>query len=424
LWLTQGEGFLYPNDAKPCTFLPPGYPVFLSMLIAMRDSTVLIVIVQFLMSLGCIALVYAAFSEFSARMAFWPCAVISASPWIAATATKIMSEGTGIFLSSVMLWLVSRLERGQFGPRLALLTGSVAVAACLTVPAVSVCMAGIWLIVLVRRLRAPWTAAALVAGAIAVVTPWQIHVYRATGAFAPALLTTLPRNYHGTFEWMRTWVYTPDDFGNGMLAYIVPNKKSDHTTIPPRAFPDASTRAQAERLANEWRSSAAGRRADDSGAAYRPLDTFLAGLAERAKSESRVRHVVLPCALRAWNLWFQPTGTTRITSDRVRGLLPAAMTSRLNDRSLEEITWVAALLLRLLFLAHLAMIAWFAWLAARLSFARRAIPIAIVAGTIVYTVLTAMIGGVEVRRNLPFIPLLLILAYYSARRRALSLDAR
>lgn len=415
LWLSQERGYPDLDGRSTCTSLPPGYPVFLAALLSIRDSTMLVVVVQFVMSLASIALVHAVCTARPGRFTIWPCLLMACFPWIAVTATQIMSEGLGIFLSAVIAWLVMRQEQDRFGLGLGLLAGAVAVAACLVVPAVAFCMVGLWCVMFARSLLRPITALALAIGGVAILLPWQLHVQRATGRFAPQLLTPLARSYHGTISWGRTWIETPADFLAVAKVYIWPSRDPDYEWIPDRAFAGDTERTQAETLAREWRAAADGRRADDSSALYRPVDEFFAELA--AKRTEVWRDRVRPTVLRAWNLWWTMPDVGVLMSQHVARLRPGNIAGQFEEGTRRGVVrlGLAALCAAALVL-HAGVLGYFVWGAIRSMRRPSWFAAVVIAGVLVYTLISAASGYIESRRNLPFYPLLLLVVVHAATR--------
>jgi hypothetical protein len=339
-------------------------------------------------------------------------------PWLAATPTQLMSEQLGVFLTALFIWLVVRFEERRLGPGLALLSGFVAMYACLTVPAVTFSLAGVWCVLFVKSRRRVLTAAALAVGALVVFVPWQAHVHRATGKIAPQLLTPMDRSYHGTLAWMRTWVYTPHDFFTGMGTFVSPNPEPDYASIPDRAYPDAATRARAEQLAAAWRTAGGGRRANDTHELYRPVDELFADLARQRKSNV-MQYELIPIAMRTWSLWWSMPDVYVVMSRHVARLWPSNIADQFQFGARRGILRLGlAAVCGVFLLAYVGVQTWFAWLCVQAWRCWEWIPAAISAGVIVYILISAATATNECRRNLPFIPLLLMVWWYAQRRRA------
>jgi hypothetical protein len=244
-----------------------------------------------------------------------------------------------------------------------------------------------------------------------------VHVYRARGAIAPFLLTSLPRNYHGTWAWARTWTHGPADWDTTMSLFLSPNSEPDYTRLPERAFPDADSRAEGIRVTEEWRRASGGRRAMNSGAAYQPVDEFMAKIAQHRRSESVFKYDVLPAVVRAWNLWWKAPGVGLVSPDRAKNLAPANWGSMFRDGMKQGVLRLGrSSVSALIYALYYCVLAYFAWISIRGLQTRQWIPIAIVAGVVAYTALAAYLGGVEFRRNLPFYPLMFICACFVAWR--------
>jgi len=79
--LLNGRGFLW--DDVPCTDLPPGYPVFLALLRSVSSSLLLVVFVQFVLSVLSCYLIYLAIRPRSERLAIAGLLAYAAYPWVA-----------------------------------------------------------------------------------------------------------------------------------------------------------------------------------------------------------------------------------------------------------------------------------------------------------------------------------------------------
>ena len=383
-WLLQGRGFLDPREEKPCTWLPPGYPLFIATLFVFSKSLPLLVWIQVVLSVLSVLLVYIALRPRHTVLAMLAASVLAVSPLVAAYPSRILSETLGIFLAAVMAMLVSRFEENKAGLGDAFLAGGIAMFACLAVPAVTIVMGGIVAVLAWRSRASLGRLTGLAAGVLIVLIPWQAHCVSATGRVAPALLTSMPRHSHGAGLWMWTWCRGTKDFKSASMALVWTDNPPDRDyllrCVPDYAYGSREERDTIERLARDFREGG-GLRADDSEEYRRLDDEFRRITVERISGSPLKVHVLLPIA-RSVDLWV----STPLDS-------PA--------------------FLRLAIIAtHVAMILIFIAVCIRVFKPKNGIAIAIIVGTIAYTAISSYDVYGEYRRNMPFIPMLLFLVYY------------
>ena len=196
--LAEGRGFRYtapPEGTTPQFGRAPGYPLFLAIVGAgTHAATAVPLAVKLAQSaIGAATVLLIAIAAWRATgpraavAAAWIAAVYPPLVWIPSyvlseTLYSFMAIGTAVMLQSAV-------ERGRDAApsfadrrrsaRTALLAGLLCGAAILVRPAMLffLPLAAIWLL----ARRGPWLAAAIVAGAAVLVTPWTIRNYRAYG---------------------------------------------------------------------------------------------------------------------------------------------------------------------------------------------------------------------------------------------------
>jgi hypothetical protein len=261
----------------------------------------------------------------------------------------------------------------------------ISVAAILVSPALMFLSFFLWAYALWIARRAPASIAALAAGALLVMAPWQMHCYFATGAIQPTLLTSRFSNDVGV--WSRSWMVRERD----MRFRFRPKELCD---APRRAF---STSDEKSVLCAASRESTEAEFADQ-------LRTV--GLEAERQSPLRY-HLILPFA-RAVNLWFDMPQIGHVQMEyvglrppdplsRFRGVPPGRAWSRLIKGTLSTFTWLLYVAYPLIFLLA----------AVRALRERRVLPVLVFASVGLFSGVSAYFAHAESRRNLPFYPAML-----------------
>ncbi len=203
--LLDGQGYAYLG--KPETTLPPGYPVFLFLILKVRHSIVLVRVTELLLAVIACWLVYFAMKPRGERFACVATLAMAAHPWLGLTATGILSEPLSVFLVSLIVFGISRMEGWPKQRVWAFIIGWATGGLALTAPAaIFLCIAlvigALWL-----SRRDVAAVGALFAGGVLLLIPWQVHCYRATGHIQPTLYTLNDSHFFeaGRALWIRSW---------------------------------------------------------------------------------------------------------------------------------------------------------------------------------------------------------------------------
>ncbi len=384
--LLRGEG--YATDGTLETSLPPGYPVFVAIVFRVYHSVRFLVAVQFGLSVASCWLVYRAVLPRSRALATSALYALAMHGWIAIFAGCVLSETLGIFLTSLLACYLSRHDRSPSAVG-CLVLGLICSALPLTIPATFPLALGVALTIAWQNRTRFVQLGVFAVGNLLLLTPWGLHTYCAIGTVPLTLYRFPPGGYigEGLQLWMRTWVRTQRD----MSAYT---QAKDFDAIPDSVFSSVNERLQLNELHARWRkalmrATTIGRR-DGSDALGREHDQAFRRVGERRVREDPVRfRFVLP-VIRAVHLWLD---------EPVYGEKPPI-------RFVGRIIYTGASVL------YVAYVVLFVSAGALAAFRARPVPIAICAGTVVYSLASGYWAIGEERRNYEFVPLLLFLLYY------------
>ncbi len=385
--LRAGLGFLW--DGAPTTSLPPGYPVFLALL-PQTTADARGVINVLLWTLGC-ALLHRTLRPAGRRPALLGALALAAHPWAARQVSYPMSEALALAL--IMLLMACLTSRGTLGAWSAGAAGLLASAAVLTAPAL-IGVAGGALALSTWRLRArPRALVALVFGAVALMLPWQLHCLRVAGHVEWLVVGRGGNFSAGRGLWARTFVLRESELRHVWHAEHIAD-------APSRAFGDAAERERLAALARASQPAA--------------LD---AALAQAASARASPWRALAFDSARAVLLWsdmpalghLQPSWVGRVSLATWRADVADVGARRAALRLAKGLACSAA---QALYAAYALLLGWLAWRALR---TRDGLALVVVAGTLLYTLVSAHTALGEARRNLPFIAAILALG---ALRRA------
>jgi len=314
----------------------------------------------------------------------------AASPWIARQTGYILSETLSTFLAASLLFLVERLSRTR-RTLCALAAGVVSAVLPLTSQATVVLALGLFLAALWTLRPCRSSALALLLGAFAVLLPWQLHCVRATGRIQPLLYSAKPElTDDGLFLWIRTWRLREPE----LVAWWHPE---EFARLPDRAFVTNAQRLELERIRATYPFG-------------NPVlhDAFRAVAQERIRSSPLSYYLALP-AERAVLLWFDMPDLGHF---RTSYALRLGIGSLLEDWSSVGARRAVLRLIK----ESMSVALWVLYALYPLSFAacgiaairsRDPIALAVVAGALVYTLISGWSAMGESRRNAPFFPGLL-----------------
>ena len=219
-----GQGFRFGSELT--TLRPPGYPILLAAVFAIFDDPHAAVLVNMALSIASCYLVYAAIrpsSNILSRLALFAMAV---HPLIAYRVGTLMTETEGVFLTSLLVFLISKFETGTEPPIwLSFVTGVLCIALVLTVPPMIFLAAGVWSALAWRGRRNVIRSAGLIVGALLLFIPWQFHCLQAVGHIEPLIYghntnVTIAGPESGVVNassgfclWVQTWLKRDADRG-------------------------------------------------------------------------------------------------------------------------------------------------------------------------------------------------------------------
>lgn len=425
--LLHGEGFLF-DTATPTTKLPPGYPVLLGVVFLVWDDPFAVVPLQFLLSLASIALVYLAIRPWSKRGAVLAALALALHPYLALKVAEVRSETLGVFLTSLLVFTISRIEYGgvsRSSTGLFFSVGALSLVIVLTVPGLSFLCLALWLALAIRVRTSPVRLAALTGGSLLLAIPWQWHCYHAVGHIEPLMYgrptgITVPGPNAGVVNvncgfgrWTRSWLTAEPQ----MAVWWWPGSFS---RVPDDAFESPEQQSELHRLHD----LALEDKADPI-----TFDQVFGAAADRRFEKLPLQTYVEIPLLRACTLWTVMPQLHHAQMDRIPNLAPQSF---LEDKAqlgtkralLRYLKAVWSLVVYALYLAYSI---GFCVLALKSWNDRRLVPLAILLGVFAYTAVSAYFALGEARRNLPLFPVLLFLLAYSRmqpRYRLFPLDSR
>jgi len=415
--LRQGNGYLDARTA-PCTTLPPGQPVFLSVLMLLSTNLLILQFGQCLLHALSGVILFLAIRPYGPRWGFLSGLLVNGSPWAATLASSFMSETFGVFLSCCVVYFVVRMLAGRATSYSMAAMGAFTVAACLTCPGVTFTMAALWCISAVYIRKQPARLGWLIMGAVLPMSVWQAHCIDGVGK--PAVTLLHPLKLDPAVDWARVWSRSPDDFVNCVGVFIWPNDAPEYSSIPDYAYVSHDERLETEAVANAWRIA---------GSSFGPPDEHyvqktkqLVEMAETRIADDPLRfHVTLPIlrGIRSWIDYRAPGPDSLADPALIRRLTPGELISdvqrfgtiRFLKRFSRSVLSLSVVILH--YLTPLA-VAWSVLYSIR---SRSGIAITVVFTLALYTFAHGF-RGPEVRRNLPIIPLALSLVSITKLRDA------
>jgi len=296
-WLFEGRGYMYPENVS-CTSLPPGYPLFLSLLMLVSDKLFVLQMLQVGFRTITLTAMWLRLRRVDTRFANTATVLLATSPVLARQASTLMSECLGFCLMvCLLIQLLDLLHHGVSGSVRASVTGFLLAAICFTSPFFVFPAIFAFVAVGILLMRSKLLYFALLAfGAGLPYIAWQVHCIQAAGHLIPEI-------YGGgaTFDqvWLRSWAKSPVEFINGVRVFLWRMPDPDWSMIPEHAWTDA--RMQSE-LVSAVEDCASGGNQKGSPSAQR-LDDLLADAGKTAKSKSLLRYYVGLPVLRAVRSW-------------------------------------------------------------------------------------------------------------------------
>jgi hypothetical protein len=293
------------------------------------------------------------------------------------------------------------METCGAGAYSAFIQGALCVASLLIAPATIFLAFGLWCYSFWRQ-RYQWkNLALLTTGSLLLMIPWQVHCYRATGHIQPTVISGIDA-WHGGFAlWYRTWATKRAD----MLVFW--------ESKPFRSLPDSlfSSKEQRDRLTalnektTERNQFMLNHQASDVDEAFREA-------AHRRITASPFRFYLGLPVVRALTLWLHCEVWDEILQQLDRFSLTKPI---LEGKSLPcaiARTTIGILGIIAINVVPLVMLAVIAIGGVR-SFRRREVfPIIVLLSILIYTVLSAVSGMGELRRDFAFYPAILFTFFY------------
>jgi len=377
--LAAGVQWVLPGD--PFTVLPPGYPLFIRAVAWLRPGIPFLLKIQFLLSAGTLLLVWLAARRRSPKGALLALAVLALNPWLARQQALVMSETLGAFLMAVTaaLWPPPGRPLGA-GQGLAL--GALAIAAPLVTPAAAfVAIPALGVLAWQNRLRIV-TLGVTAAGLALLLALWQAYLLRATGRVEPWLLHPSRFGGAGLQTWLRSWATWPEDKS---VWWSIEARR----TVPARALGEGPGREAVLKALDE--------------APHTPSAYGVGSDYDRVLSESgreRFRKYPFGCwmglpLIRSATLWLDYRALIGVPRHLRSGPLP-----------LRIAFWAAH---TTFWSVNLVTLGLFAWGGLRAVRSRDALLMAILAGTVIYSLTSATTARGEFRRNLTLYPAVALL---------------
>ena len=181
--LVDGKGLCSPSD---CAWLPPLYPLFLTISVLAGKSFWLVVVPQALLGAGTALCAYLIGREiFNPRTGLLACAMTAFYPYYLMHDTALQETGMVTFCTALAVWLLLRARRlnRNFDWFLAgIALGTIPLVRASVAPVIAVGL--LWCVVwgtagsISEKLR---NGAILAFAVILTVGPWLVHTYRLTG---------------------------------------------------------------------------------------------------------------------------------------------------------------------------------------------------------------------------------------------------
>jgi hypothetical protein len=377
--LARGVRWILPGD--PFSVLPPGYPLFIRAVGWIRPGLPFLLEVQFVLSAGTLVLVWLAARRRSRTGALLALALLAFNPWLARQQALVMSETLGAFLVALMalLWPAPGRPLGA-APGFAL--GALAVVASLVTPAaafVAVPVLGVLAWQSRRRIAVPGLMGF---GLLLVLAPWQAYLFETTGRVEPLLLHPIGSVRAGLHIWLRTWSTTPWDKGVWWSREV-------RRDLPERALGSGPERALIRGALD-----VAPRAYADYVVGSGYDETFRQAARTARSAHPLLCGVGLPLS-RSVTLWFD-----------YRSMIGVPESLRASGGLFRAAYWLTHLAFWGINLLTLGL---FAWGGLRAFRRRDALLIAVVVGTLAYSLASGASAMGEFRRNLTLLPALALL---------------
>jgi hypothetical protein len=409
LSIRAGQG--YRTGGQLETALPPGYPLFIALLKLLGLPDEFLPLVHSALFIAACNLVYHTLKPYSSKVAALGMFGLAVQPLAARLTGYYLSESFGLFLCALLLFCVSRAQRATAAPWIVVLTGMLAVFLPLTSPATIVMclLLALLLMVQLMRQRRFALAAAGIAGALAVMLPWQMHCVSAKGSICPLLLSTqtTSRLIAGGGDqwlvWFRSWSQGEPDMP------VLHSR--DLRMAPERAFESAAQRASLLAMTG-------GYAAEPSAAQLDVLEK----IAERRRDADPLSQDLLLPLARSFRLWFEMVQIGHAQKEYVGRISPFQFASDLHTLgpSRAGARWLKGVISTIVFGLYVSLPVFALAMLPGAVIRRNTAALLILLAIAAYTCLTGFSAATEARRNIVFFPAIIFLLGISTRSQSRS----
>lgn len=398
-YIEQAQLLLDGESFRLRTNVPPGYPAFLALLslgtgTPLDPSSLTIVWVSHvLMSMASCWLVYAAIRPRAPRAAVVALFCMAASPVVARLLSYLLSETFSAFLSSILVFELSRVERHGANSFRALSVGFLCVALLLTSPAAIFLAFLIWCYVAWGQRRHLKNVALLAAGSLLLMIPWQLHCYRVVGRPLLTIYTSLDKSMAPYNLWCQTWMETQHDLGARW-------RPEQFHSLPDSLFASAEEREELMALyAAKF----------ELGNVDVDLEPFRPAALRRIAEDPWQFYLFLP-AKRCFSLWFDTDYGRR---EAIQLLDHFPFTKGISTGQTAVETTIRNVVGAVGFLGFNGVPLVLLVVEVLGMCSRRLMPWIIVFSVAIYTIISAAEAWGEFRRNVPFYPAILFILFYA-----------
>jgi hypothetical protein len=429
--MLNGGGFQRMGVAE--TMLPPGYPVFLMALLSASGSHVFIAAAQLVLSTASCYLVYFSLQQKSKLIAALAALGMAVCPMTGRLSQLLLSETLGVFLSCVVVWLLSRYARRQLAVSGFFLLGAAGSVLLLTSPAVLFLVYAL-LLSIVWRSRLSLKSAMVLAGAGVALLPWFTFCIKHDGRVYPTILKPADSlGSSGRTAWLMSWSLRCEDQFR--------NRTPDHAFGSPdnkRRIQEAFSASKKSGMTwDAWmrlikspefgQLAAQGKISTLKGSGVDDVTVQALGALGAAHRDAHpVDHHLIKPAVRGLMLWLEPGRFSMGTADQLIQKMRDVMPPSRGDPGARNRCGAGGLARRLIAGAGSAFLLVLPGLYA-ITFALLAvfsmrrtdlISCSILIGVVLYTAISAYFVDVQPRRNVVFYPFLFYLATYLPARMA------
>lgn len=322
------------------------------------------------------------------------------SPPLAHRAGYVMSETLTTFLASLFVFLLARIDNNRRNMGTCASAGITSVLLVLTAPGTVFVAFTATMAIIVMTMRTPVKTLAICAGALVVITPWQLHCLRARGRIVPTIYTMsdYATRSSSVFAWARTWSRNSYDSVK-LQIYFWHNDIDAFDSLPDYAFDNETERTHLRQVCLQ-------RATGDLSA--EEFDNAFGAIVTSRKTRQPGKYYLLLPLLRSAHVWCSldsdgvgwtqvPGGPFQVSNIGTLYCKRGIFSTFLLVMHLTTLTAIAVGCYKTVTSRHLC-----AW--------------ALLLGVLCYTVAGGYSTGHEVRRNVVFYPVLFVLLGISSSR--------